>query len=97
MTNIEKLQDAIHRMHGCASSHIDSVPIEERFQDKVVWSGTVEVFRLEEHPEAVQCYSWSYRDDNDREQFVAVLDANPVVSPHSAVRGFIVSEITKKG
>ena len=41
------LGDAIRHMHGCEASHVESVPVHETFQGRVVWDGTVEVFDLQ--------------------------------------------------
>jgi hypothetical protein len=46
MTYIEELQDAIRRLHHSESRHVETVSIEEVFQDQVVWEGEVEVFDL---------------------------------------------------
>lgn len=40
------LQEAIQHLHGCASELIESLPVKEAFQGKVVWDGDVQVFRL---------------------------------------------------
>lgn len=94
MTYLESLQEAIRKLHGCESVHVESVAIDERFQGKPVWQGTVEVFDLTGHPKAKRCYAWSHLDgkgDSER-RFVAVLGIPPVDSPRRAVQAAIVSE-----
>jgi len=56
MTYIEELQDAIRRLHGVESSHIESVPIKDKFQGKTIWEGIVEVFETRAHPKASKVY-----------------------------------------
>lgn len=94
MNHIEKLQDAIRRLHGCASDYLETVPITERFQGRVVWSGDVEVFRLIGHPKAIRCYAWSHADgkQDDETRYVAVLEIPPVKDARTAVQAAIVSQ-----
>jgi hypothetical protein len=96
MNNLQALQDAIRKIHGCASTYIKSVPVEERFQGKVVWAGTVEVFELKDHPKAKECFAWRFEDEKKQEQFVAVLGVAPVIGANSAVQAYIASEFRKR-
>ena len=95
MTYIESIQDAIRRLHGCESRHVESVPVHEEFQGQTVWDGTVEVFELIDHPTAKVCYAWGHRtgDKNDRSRYVVVLNLPPVDSPVAAVRASIVGDM----
>ena len=88
MMYIEAIQDAIRRLHGCESRHVESVPVHEEFKGKTVWSGTVEVFDLIGHPKAKQCYAWGHRvgDRDEKSRYVVVLKAPPINSPLDAVR-----------
>jgi len=52
----------------------------------------VEVFDLAGHATARQCYAWRFKDDEGRWQYVAVLKVNPIETPISAVRAFIISQ-----
>lgn len=88
---IERLRDAIRHTHGCASAYVETVPVKETFKGKTVWEGDVEVFNLTNHATARQCFAWGYQDDAERWQYVAVLKAGPVDSPHRAVQAFILS------
>jgi hypothetical protein len=90
----EALKDAIQKTHGCASSFLESVPTEESFQGRVVWSGTVEVFELLGHPTAKKCYAWRFVDaDTHKPVSVAVLHVPPIDTPQKAVKAFIVNQI----
>ena len=88
--NLQSLQDAIKAMHGCDSRYVESVPVVERFENKIAWHGTVEVFDLIAHPKAKHAYAWSYRD-GDENKTIAVLEIPPVDSPQTAVKVAIAS------
>jgi hypothetical protein len=65
MKDIPLLQKAIRETHGCDSRYVESVPVVERFENKIAWHGTVEVFDLIAHPKAKRAYAWSYRDGDE--------------------------------
>lgn len=88
----EPLRDAIRRLHGCESRWLEAVAVTETFEGRTVWSGTVQVFDLEGHPEATRCYAWSHVTDEGKTRYVAVLHVPPVDSPETAVRAAIVQE-----
>ena len=91
----DSLRAAIKKLHGCDSQHVESVPVTESFQGKVVWDGVVEVFDLLNHPSATRCYAWNHEENGGSERFMAVLECSPVDSPVSAVRAAIVAESKK--
>lgn len=95
MPDTAKFEHAIREMHGCASSFLESVPIDEYFQGKLVWHGVVYVFSLVGHPKAQRCYAWTYTDDKGKEVHTAVLGLPPVSSPRTAVQAAIVAEFRK--
>jgi hypothetical protein len=96
MSYIESIQDAIWQTHRCASAHVESVKLEEKIREKVVFSGTVEVFNLIDHPKSQRCYAWSSKDASGEESFVAVLEIPPVTNPRTAVLASIVAKMQKK-
>lgn len=91
---IEELRDAIRRLHGVESKHVESVPVKEMFEGKTVWEGTVDVFELVGHPKASRVYAWSHDTDDPKKprRHVTVLQIHPVTSPILAVRAAIVQE-----
>lgn len=93
---LDRLKDAIRRLHGCDATHVESVPVKETFRGKTVWDGTVEVFSLVGHSDAARCFAWSH-EDNGGERFVAVLGITPVDSPLAAVRAAIAAEAQQHG
>jgi hypothetical protein len=89
MSEIESLEKAIKDLHGFRSTHLQSVPVEETFQGKTVWKGVVEVFQVHHHQRAGFAFAWSYKDDDGKEHYVAVLGVPPVNLPVDAVRAYI--------
>ncbi|MGH9715650.1 MAG: hypothetical protein ACRD4R_02825 [Candidatus Acidiferrales bacterium] len=92
---IEELGEAIRRLHGVESRHLESVPIKETFQGKTVWEGVVEVFELIDHPKATKIYAWSH-DADGKKRYVTVLHMDKVTSPLLAVRAAIVQEFRSR-
>jgi hypothetical protein len=92
---IERIKQVIFHLHKVDSEHVNSVPVEERFQGRTIWKGIVEVFNLIRHPKAKRCFAWSHPegDDNKGERFVTVLEIPPVDSPQTAVKISITSDV----
>jgi len=92
---IKRLQQAIRDLHGCESQYLETVPVKEVFQGKIIWWGDVEVFQIRGHPKAKRAYAWShFTGTSDRgTRYVAVLDLPPVGSPQTAVKTAVMSEI----
>jgi hypothetical protein len=97
--HIEELVGAIKRLHGADAEHVESVPVKETFQGKIVWEGIVEVFELHGHPKATHAYAWSHATDDPQQpkRHVTVLRIPPVVSPITAVRAAIAQEFRNLG
>jgi len=92
--SVEVLKEAIHNLHGCDATWVESVPVKEAFEGQTVWEGTVQVFDLIGHPEATRCYAWSHVvGESGKRRFVAVLHQGPVDSPQAAVRAAIIQEL----
>ncbi|MFN2492568.1 MAG: hypothetical protein ABR501_06755 [Pyrinomonadaceae bacterium] len=91
---ILRLIQAIKRLYGCKATHVETVPVVEEFQGKVIWQGEVEVFDVR-HRQAKRAYAWAHavsKDDSGK-KIVAVLEVPPVTSPQTAVKAAIMSEI----
>ncbi len=96
--SIDALRDAIRNLHGCDALYIESVLVTETWDDEVVWDGVVEVFALEDHPNATLAYVWAHAvDDSEERRFVVVLHTGMVNSPETAVRAAIVQELRERG
>jgi hypothetical protein len=91
---ILQLIQAIRRLHGCKATHVETVPVVEEFEGKVIWQGEVEVFNVN-HRRTKRAYAWAHADgkDDKGKKFVAVLELPPVDSPQTAVKVAIASEI----
>jgi len=92
---IPALQEAIRHMHGCESTWLESVKVDETFEGAQVWSGEIQVFELVGHPKATRCYAWSEAAAGTRRRFFAALHLPPVDSPVAAVRVSIVADAQK--
>jgi hypothetical protein len=55
--------------------------------------GLIEVFDLIDHPNAHRCYAWTYRNDEGRMQYAAVLGMPRVQSAHDAVKAAIADPL----
>lgn len=98
MAYLDELQDAIRHLHGCEADHVETVPVTETFQGRIVWQGEVEVFNIRGHPVARRCYAWAHSEgENDKgKRYVAVLELPPVESARTAVRAAIVNEAKRR-
>jgi hypothetical protein len=85
---IERLQEAVARMHDCGALWRETVSVREVVDGGTVWQGEVEVFNLRGHPNAKCAYAWSpgTESPDSSEQFVVMLEIPPVISPETAVK-----------
>ena len=90
------LREAILHLHGCASHHVESVPVKETWEGRTVWEGEVQVFDLVSVAPASRCYAWSYATEGTKRQFVTVLHAGEITTPVAAVRAYIAQAARKK-
>src|SRR5258705_10143347 len=69
---IARLQQAIRDLHGCESQYLETVPVKEMFQGKIVWEGDVEVFQIRGHLKAKRVFAWSHvAGANDQQTMTA--------------------------
>lgn len=94
MNEVEELRALVVRIHDAKAEHVRSVSVTEVFNGQTLWDGTVEVFRLHDHPTANHVYAWSHDTDDPHnpKRHVTVLHIGPVTSPQLAVRAAIVQE-----
>ena len=81
---LQRLQEAIHSVHGCESRHVSTSRVKAQFEGAKAWDGEVETFDLEGHPKAKRCHAWGYVEDGQFKS-TAVLELPPVDSPSTAV------------
>ena len=91
---IARLQVAVSQLHNCGAVWRETVPVHEIFRGETVWQGDVEVFDLQDHPQAKRAYGWSHLDGvkDEHTRFVAVLEIPPVDSAVRAVQVQIVKD-----
>jgi hypothetical protein len=90
--HLAALVKAFRDLHSCQAIHVETVPVIERWQDKTVWEGEVEVFELNGHPKAARGYAWAY-DKAQGSEILAVLELPPVTSAVTAVQAAIAREV----
>jgi hypothetical protein len=56
--SIDDLIKVISDWHGAKLTYVETVPVTEVFEGKIVWEGDVEVSDLENHPKADRVYAW---------------------------------------
>jgi hypothetical protein len=92
---IESLRKVFRELHHCDARHVETIPVIERFEDKIVWEGEVEVFDLIGHPRASTGYAWA--DDKDKGSGpVCLLELPPVISPETAVQAAIAGKLKEQ-
>ena len=89
-----ELQSAVLNRFGCDSIFRGAVAVREQFlADGRVWSGTVSVFDLIDHPTASKCYAWSSSaEGSELGEHVTVLHDEAVPSPRAAVRAYMLDK-----
>lgn len=94
MSQIAELRDVIHKLHKATAAHVESVPVTEKHEGRIVWDGVVEVFDLTGHPRTNRIYAWGHDTDDPKQpkRYVTVLHIPPVVSPQTAVQAVILQE-----
>ena len=98
MTNdadrIQLLQEAVQRLYKCEALYMETVVVHEKFQNKTIWEGVVDVFKLHGHPKSNRCFAWIQHNGNSV-RYVALLDSAGVTSPATAVRASIIFSIPR--
>jgi len=90
--NIWMLAAQIEQTYHCQALHVESVFVDEQLNGKPVWTGTVEVFALANCHEATRCFAW-VKEEQGHQCFVAVLQKGFVMSPETAVKGWLASKV----
>jgi hypothetical protein len=89
------LIEAIRHLHGCDARWIESIPVREEHDGRVIWDGEVQRFALMGHPKASEAFAWSHETTGKRRMFHAVLRLAPVDSASKAVQTAILAEVRK--
>ena len=94
----DRLRLAVEHLHGGRATFLQSVPLSENFDGKLVWQGVVHVFNVTGNSKATRAYAWSSPGEGSaKRKFFAVLHIPPITSPVEAVRAAIVAEHRAKG
>ena len=89
---LPELESAILDRLGCDPIFRGAVFVREQFlPGGNVWSGTVSVFDLIDHPTASRCYAWSCSaEESELGEHMIVLQGEAVASARTAVRAYMV-------
>lgn len=87
---LETLQAAIRKAHGCSATH-ESTWMGVEFAGPLMWSGSVEVFRLREKRKARRVFAWSKVEDGQLHCYL-VLEGDGISTPREAVRRALTSQ-----
>ena len=92
ISELSELQSAVLDRFGCDSIFRGAVLVREQFlPGGSVWSGTVSVFDLIDHPTASRCYVWSSSaEGSEPREHVTVLHDEAVASARAAVRAYML-------
>jgi hypothetical protein len=92
---IEKLKHAVEKACRCKAIHARSSTVIEGIEGEHVWDGLVEVFDLEGHFRAKQCYAFLFAEDG-HSVIKTVLGVQSIKSELDAVRMAIASKAREK-
>jgi hypothetical protein len=86
---IEALKQSICENHHCEAIYIQSVLVEETDQDKILWTGQVELFEVRGHEKAKIAYGW-WQEDSET-GLVTILALTPTMEARKAVQAYLMS------
>jgi hypothetical protein len=95
VSEIDFLREVVIKFYGHPASHVETVPVHGVFFGKTV-EHKVEVFNIEGHVKATQCFAWTYRDNEGRTRYTTLLRMSPVETPQDAVKAALVAQAEKK-
>ena len=88
----------VKSLHGTDAKFIKSEPVEESFDEQIVWQGFVHTFELIGHAKTDACFAWSSPvEGSDNRKFYAVLKIPPIETAQDAVKAAIISDFKNKG
>ena len=91
---LAKLQLAIREAHGCEAEH-DGTWMGVEHVGPLLWSGSVEVFRLEDGALSEHAYAWSRVEGGQLHCYV-VLKNSAIGSPEAAVRQVLSQKLAEE-
>lgn len=93
---IDNLKLLIERSEKCRATHVESAVIKERYDNRVIWEGVVETFKLDGHATAKRAYAWvrpQGAGEKPEPEYTIVLGLPPVNSAQDAVKVAVVNHI----
>jgi hypothetical protein len=90
---IEALQQSIYDNHACEAIYIQSVLVEERDANDKLWTGQVELFKIQGHAKAQMAYGWCQEDSETG--LVTILALTPTMEARKAVQAYLMSQDEK--
>jgi hypothetical protein len=96
VSEIDFLREVVIKFYGHPATHVETVPVNQLFEGKTARQVNVEVFDLDGHMKATQCFAWIYQDNDGRTRYTAVLKMSPVETPQDAVKAALVAQAEKK-
>jgi hypothetical protein len=91
---LAKLRHAIREALGCDAEHTGTWMGVERV-GPLLWSGSVEVFRLEDNAPSEHAYAWSKVEGGQLHCYV-VLKNSAIHSPEAAVRQVLSAKLAEQ-
>jgi hypothetical protein len=88
---LEELKKTVQQRYDRQAEHMQSVPVKEIVEGKIVWEGAVEIFTLR-NAKAKRCYAWGQRKEGGGWEMTTVLEIPPVISPRTAVKAAIAEK-----
>jgi hypothetical protein len=83
-SDVEALRNAIHDWYGCNGKYAASISVHEPG-----WSGTVEMFTIDENPKAKFAFAWM-----ENGATVAILAVPPIIFASDAVKAHLQQSLT---
>ncbi len=87
---LAKLQLAIREAHGVEAEH-EGTWMGVEYLGPLIWSGSVEVFRLPEGVSAARAFAWSKVEGEHLHCYV-LLETEAISSPQAAVRHVLAEQ-----
>ena len=82
----DELRQIVERRHGGTARLIQSVPVRDARDGKIMWEGIVYIFALRRHASTDRAYTWVSATEQDGQWVASVLHGGRVTSPLDAVR-----------
>lgn len=96
MPDLADVRNAVERMHSGKAMLVQSVPVREESDGKVVWNGLVRVFEIGT-PASIRVYAGSMpAEGGPKRRIFALQHTDKINSPIAAVRAAIAMEDRRK-